>query len=314
MASPAAHTHEMSSLPGLDRTPSRPPRPGAGWPTLAVVALLGCGVDAKGLKIVEPGQEDAAGSAPGQGGAGPVRGGAGGGVLGTGGMGGAGGGARGGAGGTSMGAGGSGGTTGAGGMGMGGMGTGGAATGGSAMGGSGGAGGGRDMGGGRGGLGGGGMGGAGMGGAGGMGGTKPPPDAAIPRDAAPDLAPPPVDMSPGPSVPTPGIVECGALSCSVGSAHCCATQNNHVCRPLFQSCEGAADRRCDGPEDCRQGEVCCASVDPGRPGVLQSACRDSGSCDRRERLCHVHGDCGNGRCCPVTTAGVSYGLCRNNCD
>src|SRR5262245_30515173 len=55
---------------------------------------------------------------------------------------------------------------------------------------------------------------------------------------------------------TAGQVECGAGRCSV-EAQCCATTTGGSCLGSG-GCPSNAVRRCDGAEDCKSGEVCCA--------------------------------------------------------
>lgn len=81
-----------------------------------------------------------------------------------------------------------------------------------------------------------------------------PPDATTAPDAS--------------SSPTPGLVECLADRCLVDRELCCVTASASFCASRSTSCPGAA-RRCDGPEDCPTGNVCCARVEGN---TYHSAC------------------------------------------
>jgi hypothetical protein len=94
----------------------------------------------------------------------------------------------------------------------------------------------------------------------------------------------------------PSAVACGASSCSVPAQECCLTSPAPACLALTDTCAGQV-QRCDGPEDCTGGEVCCAQV-PGsfilcRPyGTQASDCTGilSGSSGEIV-LCHHSSDC-----------------------
>ena len=74
-----------------------------------------------------------------------------------------------------------------------------------------------------------------------------------------------------------------AGSCDVTDAVSCTGPN------------GASFLRCDGPEDCSGGEVCCGS--PGDDHV----CVDAADCNPRARACHGRADCPLADACITST-------------
>ena len=75
----------------------------------------------------------------------------------------------------------------------------------------------------------------------------------------------------------PGVVHCVATNdCSLLTKHCCvSTQGTATCEGLTVACGGlSADIRCDGPEDCDQGEVCCGELTLGQYVTL-AECRST---------------------------------------
>lgn len=143
----------------------------------------------------------------------------------------------------------------------------------------------------------------------------PTPDAAVvppppPPDAAP--APPPPDAAPMPPPPdagSPGTVACGAAKCIVGQQTCCVTASGASCVPSSGICAGGSAFRCDGPEDCDAGRVCCLRAETGG---YRSACARPAECAQTHgaAICHVGADCPAfaPTCSPVPSATIS--VCR----
>ena len=86
-----------------------------------------------------------------------------------------------------------------------------------------------------------------------------------------------------------------------------------------RSCYAAVD--CDGPEDCADGTLCCATPSPsyesGGPGAahpLSTRCVAPDECPAPNmRACNEDADCGAGdRCCPERHGGI-MGLCAASC-
>lgn len=97
--------------------------------------------------------------------------------------------------------------------------------------------------------------------------------------------------------PNPGTVSCpGVSSCQCGGPDvCCVGRRGDEitgssCQSL-ESCAGVAFE-CDGPEDCAEGLICCASVpDAGGGGA---ACVEERDCFglNEVTLCRGDADCG----------------------
>lgn len=111
-----------------------------------------------------------------------------------------------------------------------------------------------------------------------------------PRDAAPEgvlCGTSQADASPGDDCPD--IVLCGlAGRCNVGALTCCMTLANvdDRCEDV-QSCANDTRARCDGPEDCRAGTVCC--FEGGG-----TSCEET--CPVGYEMCHTASDCTRGSC------------------
>jgi hypothetical protein len=115
-------------------------------------------------------------------------------------------------------------------------------------------------------------------------------------------------------VATAGSVACGTTTCSLQTSYCCAGSVGATCKVRNVACTDGAARRCDGPDDCGPNLICCARVDPMSPGVFRSECTDRRACVPAVLLCRAPDQCPTGLvCCPTTTAGVSYGSCRERC-
>lgn len=141
----------------------------------------------------------------------------------------------------------------------------------------------------------------------------PPPDAAVsppPPDAA--VAPPPPDSAPPQprdAAPAPvNTIACGAASCVVGQQACCVTAAGASCIPFGGLCLGGSAFRCDGPEDCDNGRVCCLRNENG----LRSACARAPECAQGggAAICRSGADCPQTArtCTPVPNATIS--VCR----
>lgn len=121
----------------------------------------------------------------------------------------------------------------------------------------------------------------------------------------------PADTPPArPDVPTitpdaggPSGVGCGAVTCAAPDA-CCIAGDVAFCTPASE-CRGSTIR-CDGPEDCSAGEICCGSGDRGGDfaTVCQAAVEPCGI-----RVCHGSADCGGGNCCPIMGSGYCSPIC-----
>ncbi len=84
-----------------------------------------------------------------------------------------------------------------------------------------------------------------------------------------------------PADPSPTI-DCGeGGSCSASTQACCFTFQNVAMPELACGCPdqcgpNASEFRCDGPEDCPQGEVCCAQFDT--EGTVKASCSTLQAC------------------------------------
>jgi hypothetical protein len=109
-----------------------------------------------------------------------------------------------------------------------------------------------------------------------------------------------MDEGEGPGDTCPGQVACGPKTCSVccmkGFAEAVACDEAGVCPADFQA------NRCDGPEDCDGGEVCCASARNPTACVAASECPGP--------LCHEDSDCTAGQTCQRGNTFDWWGFCK----
>ena len=103
-----------------------------------------------------------------------------------------------------------------------------------------------------------------------------------------------------------GNVICGEGSCLLNASICCVTidQGNRECI-AGDLCPGIHKfpERCDGPEDCQSGTVCCFG------GIRGATCSES--CNYRQ-LCHFDEDCPSDQICKACQ--YSGGFIRTSCD
>jgi hypothetical protein len=107
-------------------------------------------------------------------------------------------------------------------------------------------------------------------------------------------------------------VACGNATCVVGQQACCVTAGSSTCIPFSGLCPAGAARRCDGPEDCDNGRICCARPDP--MGGYRSVCNRAMECAQLggAAMCRTAADCPgpNRACAPVMLAGSVLNVCR----
>lgn len=103
----------------------------------------------------------------------------------------------------------------------------------------------------------------------------------------------------------PEVVDCGGAACTLPAEICCVGFAGAACSA---SCGfGTLPVRCDGPEDCGAGEVCCESMNTG------ALCAAECVADQEQR-CHTDEDCSGTSCtsCPMPMLGA-LDLCVDAC-
>lgn len=139
----------------------------------------------------------------------------------------------------------------------------------------------------------------------------------------------------GRPAPLPAVkgVTCGIglpVQCKPDTEKCCKRSlATDVCAPLATACECeeenclTIDVKCDGPEDCASGQVCCSvggsSSSSGgggrpRPGgggrFTEFAC--AASCGSGSRAaCHVDDDCMGSQICAISQSLPTISVCTN---
>ncbi|WP_053232668.1 hypothetical protein [Sandaracinus amylolyticus] len=112
--------------------------------------------------------------------------------------------------------------------------------------------------------------------------------------------------------PDPGQVGCGSMTCNVPAQTCCTQLSGQTC-VAPSSCSGglAAPGNCDGPEDCSDGQLCCA---PSGFADLTTGTTCAASCGSRHAMCQTDADCSGGATChtcrPPGGMGGVVGLCN----
>ena len=111
----------------------------------------------------------------------------------------------------------------------------------------------------------------------------------------------------------PNIVLCNNMGpCDQATRICCLTALSADCSAR-SDCGVEQRARCDGPEDCAPGAICCVS-----DGATQ--CSDPAECPESQRACHTDADCATHQCArgwPGTFGGLpvtyfaEWGFCRS---
>lgn len=125
-------------------------------------------------------------------------------------------------------------------------------------------------------------------------------------------------VSLAPEEPVPGV-SCGVglpVLCEPDAEQCCIRSlATDSCIPVGDSCTcevpgcEVATARCDGPEDCDGGEVCCGTISGNRYAFFQcsSDCSSSGS--QREACHDGDGTCPQGLACANSQLLTNLQIC-----
>ena len=126
---------------------------------------------------------------------------------------------------------------------------------------------------------------------------------------------------PGSPDPLPDVqgIACGVGLpdlCDVASEKCCKRSLSvDTCIPVATACECDAENcetleaRCDGPEDCAQGQLCCAGG-TSRNAYTGFSCATSCSSTSRQ-ACHADGDCPAQLTCAISQILASVSVCTD---
>jgi hypothetical protein len=102
-------------------------------------------------------------------------------------------------------------------------------------------------------------------------------------------------------------INCGTATCDRASQVCCFTgfpTITTMCTATAQ-CTNLPGR-CDGPEDCASGEVCCGTQ-TGASCMAQAQCTGQTAA----RLCHTAADCSSGQVCRMSQF-VAWPICAQS--
>jgi len=138
-------------------------------------------------------------------------------------------------------------------------------------------------------------------------------DASAGDDASPSIdAPPATGDAHGDAATLIGSVACGPEGgmCTIPDEYCCDLGSSGATCEASPPAGCATAYRCDGPEDCGGGSVCCFAS--GSQCESADTCADTGGA----RMCHSVADCMTGEnCCdtdPGPVSGGGYGACRTD--
>ena len=100
------------------------------------------------------------------------------------------------------------------------------------------------------------------------------------------------------------VVACGDVDCTIADSLCCVdVQGNFTCDAVDACGQGSAPQACDGPEDCSNGQQCCAGFPAG------ASCK-AGCGNFELEICHTDADCGaSGACAPCSPPGTTVNAC-----
>ena len=114
-------------------------------------------------------------------------------------------------------------------------------------------------------------------------------------------------------------IACGVglpVLCDLASQKCCKRSLSlDTCIPVAMACECEQDScetleaRCDGPEDCAQGQQCCAGGS-GRNAYTGFSCAASCSSTSRQ-ACHADGDCPAQLTCAISQILATVSVCTD---
>lgn len=125
----------------------------------------------------------------------------------------------------------------------------------------------------------------------------------------------------------PGVITCGPnLACDLEKDGACCITVAGLQGPEYtctkKQCSGgfiSIPQPCDGPEDCKDGEICCgaASQQAGANVVCATQC-DPPPNGQAFQFCHKDGDCADGETCQVCDVGqfgisITFRVCGTQC-
>ncbi|MCS6898557.1 MAG: hypothetical protein RMJ98_02350 [Myxococcales bacterium] len=125
----------------------------------------------------------------------------------------------------------------------------------------------------------------------------------------------------------PGVITCGPnLGCDVEKDGTCCITIADFSGPKYSCTKGPCagsfvniNQPCDGPEDCNDGQVCCAAASQQNGAGVQctSECKPPAN-GQAFTLCHKDEDCTNGNTCQVCDIGqfgisLVFRICGTQC-
>jgi len=112
-------------------------------------------------------------------------------------------------------------------------------------------------------------------------------------------------------------IHCGGSTCSGTTTSCCTNVFPVACSPdsAPTPCPTTSQLRCDGPEDCSAGAVCCVDGYDGSGDVIYSAhCSTAAACSASPfsglRLCQHDTDCPMNKHCIRETGSARVAHCN----
>jgi hypothetical protein len=105
------------------------------------------------------------------------------------------------------------------------------------------------------------------------------------------------------------FVQCGSASCAVSDGHECCYAASIQCKAQGTSCYGTRVR-CDGPEDCENGQLCCARLTTNGGSYSQIFCRNSCASNETEVCGTDPKVCANPTSCQKSVLLSAVNVCK----
>jgi hypothetical protein len=124
--------------------------------------------------------------------------------------------------------------------------------------------------------------------------TSPPTTPTTPASTPPPPPPTPIDAG----LPTLTSIGCGQQTCAGATPHCCAAVGSYTCVNAATPCVGTRYRlTCDSPEDCTNGDVCCAFFGDNEGSRCVPAANCKVPTNIYARMCTANSHCPTGQAC-----------------
>lgn len=108
-------------------------------------------------------------------------------------------------------------------------------------------------------------------------------------------------------------IACGTKSCALPGSYCCNHPNQpDECLASATSCTFGVEMKCDGPEDCGAGEVCCGAIFVQGQNISYTSTACAATCSGKNArvVCGSSGKCPTGLTCGTSELLPPYLDCK----